>query len=84
MKNSSKVDTDDEEDATVFYGEEYKEMIKTSPVRSDSAAATSYFCSDLIYCSVLFCCVLIYCSDRLMGASARHIPTALLLVPLFR
>jgi hypothetical protein len=47
MKNSSKVDTYDEEDATVFYGEEYMEMIKTSPVRSDSAAT-------LCICSVLF------------------------------
>jgi hypothetical protein len=47
MKNSSKVDTDDEEDATVFNGEEYKEMSKTSPVRSDSAA-TLCFCSVLI------------------------------------
>jgi hypothetical protein len=69
MKNSSKVDTDDEEDATVFYGEEYKEMIKTSPVRSDSAATlcicSVLFCSD-VFCSALICSiVLFYCNKPL-------------------
>ena len=35
MKNSPEVDSDDEEDTTAFYEDDYQEMIKTSAVRSD-------------------------------------------------
>lgn len=34
MKNSPEVVSDDEEDTTAFYEDDYQEMIKTSPVRS--------------------------------------------------
>ena len=45
MKNSPEVDSDDEEDTTAFYEDDYQEMIKSSPVRSGSIVVLCS-CSD--------------------------------------